>query len=98
MRQTPLGLSPKCLGALIMIASNAAKLVELQGIQIIFNYQSQLNLSDTQLACELGLSEHSIKCYKLNTKNKRYPSESVVILAKLKLRLWEQGIKINELD
>ena len=45
-----------------MISTNATKLVELQGIQIIFNYQSQLNLSDTQLACELGLSEHSIKC------------------------------------
>jgi hypothetical protein len=81
-----------------MIASNTTKLVELQGIQIILKYQSQLNLSDTELACELGLSEHSIKCYKLNTKNKRYPSESVIILAKLKLRLWEQGITVNERD
>ena len=81
-----------------MISPNAAKLVELQGIQIIFKYQSQLNLNDTQLACELGISEHSIKCYKLNTKNKRHPSESVIMLAKLKLKLWEHGIKVNELD
>ena len=81
-----------------MISTNAAKLVELQGIQIILMYQSQLKLNDTELACELGISEHSVKCYKLKSKNKRYPSESVVKLAKLKLRLWEQGIKVNESD
>jgi hypothetical protein len=96
--ETPRSASPKCLGALTMISTNAAKLVELQGIQIILMYQSQLKLNDTELACELGISEHSVKCYKLNTKNKRYPSESVVKLAKLKLRLWEHGIKVNELD
>ena len=81
-----------------MISLQTAELAALQGIQIIFKYQSQLNLNDTQLACELGISEHSIKCYKLNTKNKRYPSESVVKLAKLKLRLWEKGIKISDFD
>ena len=81
-----------------MISLQTTELAALQGIQIIFKYQSQLNLNDTQLACELGISEHSIKCYKLNTKNKRYPSESVVKLAKLKLRLWEQGIKISDFD
>lgn len=81
-----------------MISTNAAKLVELQGIQIIFKYQSQLNLNDTELACELGISEHSVKCYKLKSKNKRHPSESVVKLAKLKLRLWELGINVNESD
>ncbi|WP_254171938.1 hypothetical protein [Planktothrix agardhii] len=81
-----------------MISPNAAKLVELQGIQIIFKYQSQLKLNDTELACELGISEHSIKCYKLNTKNKRHPSESVIKLAKLKLRLWELGITVNEYE
>ncbi|MFM6399832.1 MAG: hypothetical protein ACKPH7_06860 [Planktothrix sp.] len=81
-----------------MISLQTTELAALQGIQIIFKYQSQLSLSDTQLACELGISEHSIKCYKLNTKNKRYPSESVVKLAKLKLKLWEQGIKISDSD
>lgn len=81
-----------------MISLQTTELAALQGIQIIFKYQSQLNLNDTQLACELGISEHSIKCYKLNTKNKRYPSESVVKLAKLKLRLWEKGIKISDFD
>ncbi|MBD2485883.1 hypothetical protein [Planktothrix sp. FACHB-1365] len=81
-----------------MISLQTAELAALQGIQIIFNYQQALGINDTQLACELGISEHSIKCYKLNTKNKRYPSESVVKLAKLKLRLWEQGIKISDFD
>ena len=81
-----------------MISLQTAELAALQGIQIIFKYQSKLNLNDTQLACELGISEHSIKCYKLNTKNKRYPSEAVVKLAKLKLKLWELGIKITDLE
>lgn len=81
-----------------MISPLTADLAALQGIQIIFKYQSQLKLNDTQLACELGISEHSVKCYKLKSKNKRHPSESVVKLAKLKLKLWELGITVNELD
>lgn len=95
MLLAPLPVSPNCyLGALTMLSHQTAELAALQGIQIIFTYQRQLNLSDTQLAVELGISEHSIKCYRLNTKNKRQPSESVIKLARLKLRLWEQGIKI----
>lgn len=98
MLATPLAATPKYSRSIAMISLQTTELAALQGIQIIFKYQSQLNLNDTQLACELGISEHSIKCYKLNTKNKRYPSESVVKLAKLKLRLWEKGIKISDFD
>lgn len=96
MLETSLGATPKRnLEATTMISINASELAALKGIQAIFEYQKTLNLSDTELAYELGISEHSIKCYRLTTKNKRYPSESVVKLAKLKLKLWEQGIKLD---
>ena len=75
-----------------MIAVKPLQKAASSGCDIVLSFQLKYNLSDTDAAFYLGLSEQSVRKYKLSTKNKKQPSESVVRLTKLLDYCWENGI------
>ncbi|MFM6204241.1 hypothetical protein [Planktothrix sp.] len=75
-----------------MIAVNPTQKAASNGSTVVLEFQNKYNLSDTDTAFYLGLSEQSIKKYRRATKTKKQPSESVVRLAKLLDYCWTNGI------
>lgn len=75
-----------------MIAVNPTQKAASSGSTVVLEFQNKYNLSDTDTAFYLGLSEQSIKKYRRATKTKKQPSESVVRLAKLLDYCWTNGI------
>lgn len=75
-----------------MIAVNAPQKAACSGSEAISEFQNKYNLSDTDTAFYLGISEQSIKKYRRSTKTKKQPSEAVVRLARLLDYCWQHGI------
>lgn len=75
-----------------MITARVPEKAAFSGSEVVAAFQIKYSLSDTDTAFYLGLSEQSVRKYKLSTKNKKQPSESVVRLTKLLDYCWENGI------
>lgn len=75
-----------------MISAKVPEKAACSGSEVIFSFQNKYNLSDTDTAFYLGISEQSIKKYRRSTKTKKQPSESVVRLARLLDYCWANGI------
>ena len=84
------------LGALIMIASNAATVAVLTPIEIIFQFQQKHRLSVTKTAFLLGISENQYRKYFINSKNKRNPSQAVLNLCISLDLILSEGLKIPD--
>ncbi len=75
-----------------MIAVNPTQKAAFSRSDTVLSFQLKYKLSDTDTAFYLGLSEQSIRKYKLSTKNKKQPSESVIRLVNLLDYCWTNGI------
>lgn len=75
-----------------MIAVKPLQKDASSGCEVVLEFQNKYNLTDTDTAFYLGLSEQSIKKYRRATKTKKQPSESVVRLTKLLDYCWTNGI------